>query len=74
MKKAYMLEELDCAMCAAKIEDNIKKIKGVKSASVSFIAQKLILDADENSLDEILKQAAKICKRIEPNCKIILQG
>ena len=50
MKKNFKLEGLDCANCAAKIEKNVKKLDGVKDATVSFFAQKLVLEADEKSL------------------------
>ncbi len=71
MKRFYKFEDLDCANCAAKMEAAINKIEGVEKATVSFITQKLTLEADELRLDEILKKAAKICKKIEPDCKII---
>lgn len=73
MKKVYKLEDLECANCAAKMETAISKIDGVESVSVSFMTQKLTIDADESKLDEILKKAAKICKKIEPDCKIIVK-
>ena len=41
MKKMYMLEDLDCANCAAKMEEAISKIDGVTYARVSYLAQKL---------------------------------
>lgn len=73
MKKIYKLEDLDCANCAAKMEAAINKIDGVESAAVSFMTQKLTIEADESRLDEIIKKAAKICKKIEPDCKIIVK-
>ena len=73
MKKIYKLEDLDCANCAAKMEAAISKIDGVESAAVSFMAQKLTIEADESRLDEIIKKAEKICKKIEPDCKIIVK-
>ncbi len=72
MKKTFKLEDLDCANCAAKMEDGIKKIDGVKAASVSFIMQKLTIEADDESFDEIIKKAVKVCRRIDPDCKILL--
>ena len=69
MKKHYKFE-IDCANCAAKVEDAIKKIDGVNNATVSFMTQKLTLDADDARFDEILRQAAGICKKIEPDCMI----
>lgn len=72
MKKVYRLRDLDCANCAQKMEDAIKKLAGVEDASVSFLSQKLTLTADDSRFDEIVKQAVKICKKIEPDCEIIL--
>lgn len=72
MKKTFELEELDCAHCAAKMEEAIKKIDGVISASISFMSQKLTLEADEKDFDKILKAAQKAIKKIEPDCRIIL--
>lgn len=73
MKKVYKLEELDCANCAAKMENEINKIEGVQKASVSFMTQKLTIEADESKLDEIMKKAVKVCKKIEPDCRIIVK-
>ena len=67
MKKRFKLVNLDCANCAAKMEDAIKKLDGVNDASVSFMTQKLTLDADDARFDEILEQAVKACKRGEPD-------
>ncbi len=72
MRKTYELRDLDCAHCAAKMEEGILKIDGVKFASVSFIMQKLTLEANDEDFDEILKRAVKICKKIEPDCEIVL--
>lgn len=71
MIKTYELENLDCANCAAKMEDAIKKIKGVKNASVSFMAQKLTIETDEN-LDEIMVEVTAVMNKVEPDCEIIL--
>lgn len=71
MVKTFKLCDLDCANCVLKMENAIKKIKGVNDAKVSFMTQKLTIDADEENFDEILKQSQKVCKRIEPDCKII---
>ena len=72
MKKTYKLTDLDCANCAAKMENAIKKIDGVTDANVSFLTQKLTLEADETRLDEILKKVVKACKKVEPDCEIQL--
>ena len=67
-----MLEDLDCANCAAKMEEAVKKIDGVKFASVNFLAQKMTLEADDEAFDEILKKAIKTIKRVEPDCRGIV--
>ena len=72
MNKTYMLEDLDCANCAAKMEEAVKKIDGVKFASVNFLAQKMTLEADDEAFDEILKKAIKTIKRVEPDCRVIV--
>ena len=72
MKKTYKLIDLDCANCAAKMERGIKKIPGVHDATVSFITQKLTIDADDERFDEILKEAVRVCRKIEPDCTIVL--
>lgn len=71
MKKKFKLEDLDCANCAAKMEEAINKIDGVNSASVSFIAQKLTIDAVDEKFEEIMDQVVDICKKVEPDCKIV---
>ena len=73
MKKKYNLVDLDCANCAAKMEEAIKKIPGVNDATVSFLAQKLVLDADDSRFEEILQQAIAACKKVEPECQVIVK-
>ena len=73
MKKTYQLTDLDCANCAAKMETAIKKIDGVSDASVSFLTQKMTVDADDSRFDEIMEQAVKACKKVEPDCVINLK-
>ena len=72
MKKVFKLEDLDCANCAAKMERAINKIDGVASATVSFMSQKLTIEADDARFDEIMKEVVKTCKKVEPDCRIIL--
>ncbi len=70
MKKSYTLIDLDCANCAAKMEKNIRKIDGVNDVTVSFLAQKLILDADDARFDDILKAAADAIRRVDADCRV----
>ncbi len=72
MKKIYTLEDLECANCAAKMETAINQLSAVKSATVSFITQKLILETEADDQSEIIKEIQKIIKKIEPDCRVIL--
>ena len=72
MKKKFKMQDLDCANCAAKMEEAIKKIDGVTDATVSFMMQKLTIEADEARMDEIMEQVVAVCKKVEPDCKILL--
>ena len=73
MKFVYRIEELDCAHCAAKMEKAISKLDGVESVSVAFLSQKLTIEADESKIEEIITKAAEICRKVEPDCKIIVK-
>ncbi len=71
MKKTFRLEELDCANCAAKMENGIKKLDGVQDAAVSFMTQRLTIEADDEAFEEIMKKVAAVCRKIEPDCRIL---
>ena len=73
MKKVYALEDLDCANCAAKMTEGIRNIEGVKDADVIFLTQKMTIEAEEADFDAIMKKAVKVCKKIEPDCRILLK-
>ena len=73
MKKVYRLENLDCANCAAKMEAAIQKLDGVQSATVSFMTQKLTLEAEEADLPKALKEVQKCIHRVEPDCDLIVR-
>ena len=70
MKKVIKMENLECANCAAKMEAAIRKIDGVKEVSISFMLQKMTLEADDDVFDTVVEQAKKICKKIEPDCTL----
>lgn len=72
MKKVFRLEDLDCANCAAKMERAIAKIDGVASATVSFMTQRLTVEADDARFDDIMQAVVKTCKKVEPDCRIVL--
>ena len=72
MKKKFKLQGLDCANCAAKMEESIKKIDGVNDAVVSFMTQKMTVDADDARFDEIMDEVVRVCAKVEPDCQILL--
>ena len=71
MKKTFKLDELGCANCGAKMEDAIKKIEGVVSAKVNFMAQKLTIEASDKRFNAIMDEAQRVCHKIEPDCDIV---
>lgn len=73
MKKVFKLEDLDCANCAAKMEATIKKLPGVTNATVSFMTQKLSIEADDAVFDEVVQAAVKCIAKVEPDCRVILR-
>ena len=72
MKKKFKLQDLDCANCAAKMEDAIKKLPGVNDATVSFMTQKMTIDAEDAQFDDIMKKVVEVCAKVEPDCRILL--
>ena len=72
MKKTYKMQDLDCANCAAKMEAAINKLDGVNAATVSSMSQKPTIEADDARLDEIMQQVVKACRKVEPDCRILL--
>jgi copper chaperone CopZ len=71
MKKRFNVEGIDCANCAAKMEEKINKIPGVESAVLSFMAQKLTIECEPENLDGILNEAEKIMKAIDKEAEIV---
>ena len=71
MKAVLKLEGLDCANCAAKIENEVKKIDGLDEANLSFMTQKLTLEAPESDLERIVDEASRIAKKIEDEVNIV---
>ena len=69
MKKTFKCE-VDCANCAAKMEEAVKKIDGVISARDNFMTQKFILEAADDVFDSVLDMSIKACKKVEPDCEI----
>lgn len=71
MRKVFKLEDLDCANCAAKMEDAINKIDGVEKATMSFMTQKLTIVADDGRFDEIMDEVERVCLKVEPDMTIL---
>ena len=67
MKKNYILEDLDCANCAAKIEEGVNNIEGVKECSVSFVTEKMIVEIEDGKEKEVEKEIKKVVRKIEPD-------
>ena len=73
MKKKFKLVDLDCANCAAKMEEAIKEIDGVKDASVSFMTQKMMIEADDEIFDKVVEEAVACIAKVEPDCQVVLK-
>ena len=71
MRKVFRMKNIDCANCAAKMENAINKIDGVTSAKISFMAQKLIIEAPEEALERILEEARKAVRAVDSDCEIL---
>ena len=69
MTKTFKMQDLDCANCARKMEDAIRKLEGVTEVHVT---QKMVLTADDARFDEIVKEAAKLIRRVDPDCRVVL--
>ncbi len=72
MKYTYKLENLDCAHCAAKMEEGIRKLEGVESANVNFLTQKLIINADSAVIDKIMVDVKAVIAKVEPDCEVLM--
>lgn len=71
MKKVFILEDLDCAHCAAKIEGDVANLAGVESAAISLMAQKLTVNCNEEAAETLMENIVKIVKKYEPDVEVI---
>lgn len=71
MRKSFKLDEIDCANCARKLQDELAKVDGVDAVSVNFMTQKLTLSAVDERFDDVLERVVTLAARIEPDCEII---
>ena len=73
MKKVIQMRNLECAHCASKMEQQIAKLEGVNSVTISFMTQKMTIEfEDGTNVDEIMKRVIKVCKKVEDDCEIYL--
>ena len=71
MKKTYILEDLDCAHCAAIIEEKVGKLEGVSQARLTLLTQKLVIEAEEKKISLLTEEIKKIVKKVEPDVEVI---
>lgn len=71
MKKVFKLEDLDCANCAAKMEDAINKMDAVNSCRVNFMTQKMTIDIADDKFDATMDAVEKSIAKVEPDCRVL---
>lgn len=74
MKKNFDIKNIDCANCAAKIEDRINKLKGVKEANLNFMMEKLTIEFESDGDDKVMQvidEVKKIVSKVEPDAVIM---
>ena len=71
MRKVFRMKDIDCANCAAKMENEIAKLEGVNACSVNFVLQKLTIEADAENMEGIIEKAGAVCKKIDRHAEII---
>lgn len=72
VKKVYKLKELDCANCAMKMQDAVGKLEEVAFCEINFLMQRITLEFDEDNKDKTLKQVQKCIKKVERDCRMIV--
>ncbi|WP_311432024.1 heavy-metal-associated domain-containing protein [Facklamia hominis] len=70
MKKKFILDGLDCANCAAKMEQAINELDGVRKATVNFMTTKMVIDGEEEKMPTIIAEAERIVKKFEPDTRM----
>ena len=71
MKKVFRLEGLDCAHCAAKIEERVSKLEGVKSVVINFMTTKMTLESVDENIGDIVEKVKKLINEVEPDVNIV---
>ena len=71
MKKVFKLEGLDCAHCAAKIEEKVSKLEGVKSVVINFMTTKMTLESVDENIADVVEKVKKLINEVEPDVNIV---
>ena len=71
MKKVFRLEGLDCAHCAAKIEERVSKLEGVKSVVINFMTTKMTLESVDENIGDIVEKVKKLINEVEPDVNMV---
>ena len=71
MKKVFKLEGLDCAHCAAKIEEKVSKLEGVKSVVTNFMTTKMTLESVDENIADVVEKVKKLINEVEPDVNMI---
>ena len=67
MKSTFRIKGIDCANCAAQLENEIRKVEGVQNVSISFMAERMVIEYDEQNKEDVMKKIRKVIKKEEPN-------
>ncbi|MGM9635605.1 MAG: cation transporter [Candidatus Avispirillum sp.] len=70
MTKIFKLSDIDCPVCAGKVQDAVAAIDGVKSARVDFLVLKLTVEAEEKDFPKLMKAIKKAVRSVEPDCDL----
>lgn len=71
MRRTFILEDLDCANCARKIQDKVATLDGVSNCTVTFLTTKMVYDVEDDKDAEVEKEMRKIVKQLEPDVEVI---
>ena len=70
MVKTYSVNGIDCAACAAKIENRISKIKGIESCVISFMSKKMSIEFDTGDPEKLYPEIVKACSKVCSDCVV----
>lgn len=70
MKYNFKIKGIDCANCAANLERMLQKVDGVTNATISFMAERLVIECEEFSKEEVMKRVKKVIKKEEPEATV----